>query len=438
MSSLKIRIQRILSIPPQWYLLFLKLRPFILKYLFLIVCILGIMWHAVYTNYVINRLQDDITNSIGIYADLINAALFKNMGVEYEKVLLQDVIKQFDIPIIITNTSWEPVVWKNISTGTFFGRKKIRQYDYRPETKEVIRKKIRKLRNKIEPRVLYTSDRRTKVGYLLFEYSSLITGLAWMPFLEGIFIIFFSAFVYFALQNIMVTERSNLWVGLAKETAHQLGTPISSLMGWVEYMRTIDEADEEIDPEIFIGQVQGICDDMQKDLFRLKKISNRFSQIGSKPTLKRGNIQEIIEESVKYFQTRLPMVGKRIEIKCSYAKAPKIPLNRDLIEWVLENLFKNAVDAIDKSEGLIEIKTEYIEVDDIVRIQHIDNGRGISWDNQKNIFSPGFTTKTRGWGLGLTLAKRIIEDYHKGRIYVAWSQSNKGTAFQIDLPVIMT
>jgi nitrogen fixation/metabolism regulation signal transduction histidine kinase len=174
---------------------------------------------------------------------------------------------------------------------------------------------------------------------------------------------------------------------------------------------------------------------MHNDLARLRKISNRFSQIGSKPTLKKNNVREIVEESVKYFHTRLPLLGKRIEIKCTFSQMPKVLLNRDLIEWVLENLFKNSVDAIEKNEGLIEIKTELIETDRIVRIQHVDNGRGISWDNQKNIFSPGYTTKTRGWGLGLTLAKRIIEDYHKGQIYVSWSQKDKGTAFFIDLPI---
>ncbi len=431
------KVKNLLS-GPNWYFLFLKFRPFILRYLFLIVCIVGIMWHAVYTNYIINRLRDDITSSISIYSDLINAALFDNMGSEYEKVVLQNIIKGFDIPIIITDESWRPILWKNVSTGTLFNRHKIAEDDYSLETIELLRKKVYKLRRKIEPKTLYTSDKRTKVGYLLFEYSSMITGLGWMPFLEGIFIIFFSAFVYFVLQNIMVTERSNLWVGLAKETAHQLGTPISSLMGWVEYMKTVNDEDSAIEPEIFIGQIQGICDDMQKDLARLRKISNRFSQIGSKPTLKKNDIKEIVEESVKYFHTRLPLLGKRIEIKCSFSQMPKVSLNRDLIEWVLENLFKNSVDAIEQSEGLIEIKIELIESDRIVRIQHIDNGRGISWDNQKNIFSPGYTTKTRGWGLGLTLAKRIIEDYHKGQIYVSWSQKDKGTAFLIELPIGIT
>jgi signal transduction histidine kinase len=233
----------------------------------------------------------------------------------------------------------------------------------------------------------------------------------------------------------MITERSNLWVGLAKETAHQLGTPISSLMGWVEYMKTIRDADDEIDPEIFINQIQDICDDMHKDLTRLQKITSRFSQIGSKPALKINNINEIIEENMKYFRTRLPLLGKRIEIRNYPCTDPNVPLNKDLIEWVLENLFKNAIDAIKKNEGIIEIKTEYIECDNILRIQHIDNGRGISWDEQKNVFTPGYTTKIRGWGLGLTLAKRIVEDYHHGRIYVSWSQRNKGTAINIDLPV---
>jgi nitrogen fixation/metabolism regulation signal transduction histidine kinase len=129
------------------------------------------------------------------------------------------------------------------------------------------------------------------------------------------------------------------------------------------------------------------------------------------------------------------MLGKHIKVENYPGKMPEVPLNKDLIEWVLENLFKNSVDAIRRTEGLIEIKTEYIERDDLVRIHHIDNGRGIPWEEHVNIFSPGYTTKDRGWGLGLTFAKRIVEDYHNGRIYVSWSQRDKGTAFCIDLPV---
>lgn len=428
-------LRRLLDIPLK-YLFSIKLRPFIIRYFFLIICVLGLMWHAVYTNYIIGRLRRDAANTTRTYAELISAALFDKLGSASEKVVLESIVEDFDIPIIITSTSWKPISWRNITGGSFFSRHEITRDDLTYDDMDFIRDKVQRLRKRNGYTVIYGKDKRTKMGYLVYGSSPLISSLSWLPFIEGFFIIIFSAFVYFAFHNIMVTERSNLWVGLAKETAHQLGTPISSLMGWVEYMKTVKEADEEVDPEVFIGQIHGICDDMQKDLTRLKKISSRFSQIGSKPALNYYDINEIIKENMNYWKNRLPMLSKHIVVKNYPGNMPKVPVNKDLLEWVLENLFKNSVDAISRTEGLIEVKTEFIERDNLVRIHHIDNGRGIPWDEHINIFSPGYTTKNRGWGLGLTLAKRIVEDYHNGRIYVSWSQKDKGTAFCVDLPVM--
>ena len=432
---MKRRIQRLIDIPLK-YLFSIKLRPFIIRYFFLIICVLGLMWHAVYTNYIIGRLRRDAANTTRTYAELISAALFDKMGSASEKVVLESIVEDFDIPIIITSTSWKPISWRNITRGSFFKRNVVTREELTYDDMDFLKDKVQKLRKRSGYTVIYGKDKMTKMGYLVYGSSPLISSLSWLPFFEGFFIIVFSAFVYFAFHNIMVTERSNLWVGLAKETAHQLGTPISSLMGWVEYMETVKEADEEVDPEVFIGQIHGICVDMQKDLTRLKKITNRFSQIGSKPALDYYDVNEIIEENMKYWKNRLPMMSKHIAVKNYPSKMPKVPVNKDLLEWVLENLFKNSVDALSRTEGLIEIKTEFIERDDLVRIHHIDNGRGIPWDEHMNIFSPGYTTKNRGWGLGLTLAKRIVEDYHNGRIYVSWSQRDKGTAFCVDLPVV--
>lgn len=431
---MKEKIKQFINVP-RYYLFFVKFRPFAIRYLFFTVCIIGLMWHAVYTNYIIGRLKKDADHSTRTYAKLISAALFDKMGSASEKVILEEVLEEFDIPIIITTTNWKPIIWKNIFAGHFYNRYEIDQDDETYKNNQFLKNKIVRLKKKYNPKIIYGKDNTTQMGYLVYGSSPLLSGLAWLPFIEAVFIVIFSAFVYFALHNIMITERSNLWVGLAKETAHQLGTPISSLMGWVEYMRSVKESETEINPEIFIEQIQTICEDMDKDLMRLQKITSRFSQIGSKPTLKLCDVNDILNENIKYFRTRLPLLGKRIEIKKTLNKIPLVAVNRDLLEWVLENLFKNSIDAIDENEGLIEIKIEYIECDNIARIQHIDNGRGISWDDHKNVFSPGYTTKTRGWGLGLTLAKRIIEDYHNGHIYVSSSARGKGTVFCIDLPV---
>jgi signal transduction histidine kinase len=206
-------------------------------------------------------------------------------------------------------------------------------------------------------------------------------------------------------------------------------------MGWVEFMKGTTPDDEGFDPAVLVKQMHTICDDMENDITRLRKITNRFSQIGSTPVLIRRNVNAVVEDAKKYLAMRLPLLKKRIELVSAYGELPEVAVNRDLLEWVFENLTKNSIDAITGDRGKIEIKTEYVDAERLVRVSLTDNGKGISWENQKKVFSPGYTTKKRGWGLGLTLAKRIVEDYHGGRIYVKWSQKNKGTVICVDLPV---
>jgi signal transduction histidine kinase len=205
-------------------------------------------------------------------------------------------------------------------------------------------------------------------------------------------------------------------------------------MGWVEFIKSLGDGDAPVEPEEYVNQVHKVCDNMNNDLSRLRKVTSRFSQIGSVPALTPCDINAVLEDAMGYFKMRLPLLGKRIEIKSRFNVLPRVLVNKELLGWVFENLLKNSVDAILRNDGLIELRTEYVAVDKIVRVYHSDNGKGISWEDQKKIFAPGFTTKKRGWGLGLTLAKRIIEDYHQGRIYVNWSQKEKGTVFCIDLP----
>jgi signal transduction histidine kinase len=326
-------------------------------------------------------------------------------------------------------------MWKNIRRGVLFFRKEVAQQDTSAAAKAFLRKKVAEFSKMYEPKPLYLKETSAKFGYLAFGNSDLVIQLSRIPLYEGALVGLFLVLVYLGFRSIRVTERSNLWVGLAKETAHQLGTPISSLMGWVEYIQSLSGGEAPVEPEEYVKQVHAVCDNMGKDLSRLKKITNRFSQIGSIPKLTHRDINAILEDAMVYFESRLPLLGKRIELKSSFNDLPYVAVNKELMEWVFENLLKNSVDAITRSDGLIEIRTEFIECDNIVRIYHRDNGKGISWEDQKKIFAPGFSTKKRGWGLGLTLAKRIVEDYHKGRIYLNWSQKDKGTVFCIDLPV---
>lgn len=345
------------------------------------------------------------------------------------------MIRGLDLPVIITDTNWNPLLWDNIFQMENFSAKNGKLTERAERKYNAIGKKVLLLRKQNKPYPLYTQDGSLKVGYLLIGNNLLLKVLSFLPFIEILILLAFFTITFLVFQNVRSTEKSNLWVGLAKETAHQLGTPISSLMGWTEYMRTIHEADPPIEPSEFMSQIKKICDDMENDLTRLRKITARFSQIGSIPALTELKVNEIISDVAEYYRIRLPLLRKHINIRFELGDVPDINVNRDLLEWVFENVMKNAIDAIVLDNGLIEIKTEFIESEKVVRVLHRDNGKGMSRDVQHQIFSPGFTTKKRGWGLGLTLSKRIVEDYHNGRIYVSWTQKDRGTVFCIDLPV---
>jgi signal transduction histidine kinase len=384
---------------------------------------------------VIKRLQEDAVTVTQTYAELIRAAISENMNYSEMNVIFHEIIQKSNNPIIITDTTWEPIMWKNVVGGPFYNRYVISSHDTSGRTMEFIRDKINEYKRQYEPKPLFIRETQSKIGYLVFGNSSLIHSLTWMPFLEIGIIFILVVFTFLVFDNLRITERSNLWVGLAKETAHQLGTPISSLMGWVEYLRSYNDSDADIDSEMIVQQLDKICDDMNNDLIRLRKITARFSQIGSIPALKPVDINDVLEDAMEYFKMRLPLLKKKIEIRPNFSDVPMVEANRDLIEWVFENLIKNSIDAIVRNEGYVEISTEYSQNDHRVRIYNRDNGKGISWEEQKKIFAPGYTTKKRGWGLGLTLTKRIVEDYHKGKIFVSWSQRDKGTVFCIELPI---
>jgi signal transduction histidine kinase len=209
---------------------------------------------------------------------------------------------------------------------------------------------------------------------------------------------------------------------MAKETAHQFGTPISSLMGWLEILKmNYKDTDKVIDT------AEEIEDDVQK----LNKITYRFSKIGSKPELKEENVYNTIKKVVEYFERRLPQTGKKVNIKIEGDKLVTTRLNTNLFEWVFENLIKNSLDAIEHDKGLIHIDIKTLKHK--IEIEFTDNGKGIDLNRRKDIFRPGYSTKRRGWGLGLSLTKRIVEDYHKGNIFVKNSIIGEGTTFRIVL-----
>lgn len=413
-------------------LMLTRFRQYAVKYVLLATCIIFFVGYAFYTRYVIARLHQDAIDVTQTYAELMRTAITEDMTSGEMNVVFEEIIQKTNNPVIVTDTTWRPISWRNINRGPFYDRTPVAITDTSTDTRRYLDNRIVEFRRMFDPKPLIVENGNIKIGYLVFGPSDLVESLRWVPFLGVTVVVLFLIFSYLVINTIRVTERSNLWAGLAKETAHQLGTPISSLMGWVEFMKAMGEEEEET---AYVKQVNDICDNMEHDLTRLRKITNRFSQIGSLPALVPTDLNAVVKDTTDYLKVRLPVLRKRIDITTDTQTLPMVDLNRDLIEWVFENLMKNSINALKRDDGAIFIRTEYIEVDGIVRVSHMDNGSGIARKDRGRIFSPGFTTKKRGWGLGLTLAKRIVEDYHKGRIYLSRSIPDKETVFYVDLPV---
>ena len=269
-----------------------------------------------------------------------------------------------------------------------------------------------------EPIEVLLEDGKKNIIY--YENSMLLSQLKVYPYFQLGVIGLFLVMSYFAFSYSRTSEQNKVWAGMSKETAHQLGTPISSLMGWVDYLK---ESENNVP--------QKVLDEIDHDMQRLSLITERFSKIGSEPTLVSYNLYDVLEESVTYINNRTSI---KVDISLKNEelfKKVSVNVNKPLFAWVVENLCKNAVDAMD-GEGQI-----YFEIDQIfpnsVVFDVVDNGKGIAANKFKTIFKPGYTTKKRGWGLGLSLVKRIIENYHKGKIYVKSSDLGKGTRFRIEL-----
>jgi NtrC-family two-component system sensor histidine kinase KinB len=264
------------------------------------------------------------------------------------------------------------------------------------------------------------------VQYLYYGESELVDGLRNFPYVQLLFVSLFVLVGYFGFSYVRKSEQSSLWVGMAKEAAHQLGTPISSLMGWLEYMRMRDGQKNESDhDETYL--------EIEKDIERLSRVAGRFSDIGSLPKLELQPVGPVIENTTDYMRRRLPQGGGSF-IRLNVVAEPGLeaPLNAELFEWVIENLLKNALDAMESERGRIDVLASKVE--DRIRIDVRDTGKGIDRRNWKNIFRPGFSTKKRGWGLGLSLAKRIVEDYHGGTLNLVQSKPGQGSTFRIEIP----
>ena len=402
----------------------------------LLISIISLAAYILLTYSMLGKLQRYLTGRAELSAMLIGKQLDTDIHSPAAFTMILQVIGTTDIPTVVVDSNDIPVAWTHLPAYTGIGERDL-IYGTASWSRERqrVRKAADRLRIKGDVCPIMAADDGTIMGYLVMGRSSTVRNFIILSFAMTVLLACVALIMYISFQNFRLSERRNLWVALAKETAHQLGTPITALMGWVEYLRSSSDKEGGKEPEEIIGEIDKICADMDNDLKRLCKISSRFSQIGSVPVLTPCDINEILQDCMDYFQVRLPLSRRKIEMRPQFGGIPLLYVNRELLEWVFENLLKNSIDAIQKEIGRIEIRTEYRAHEKIVRIYHADNGRGITWEAHKKIFSPGFSTKKRGWGLGLTLAKRIIEDYHQGMIYVHWSKKDKGTVFCVDLPI---
>lgn len=269
--------------------------------------------------------------------------------------------------------------------------------------------------------------RMRQTQYVYYGDSQTVQYLKFFPYFQIGLLALLLGIGYVTYRSITRSEQSNLWVGMAKEAAHQLGTPISSLFGWVQLLKDHSPEDEE---------TAAIIHEIESDIKRLKGVAERFNKIGSEPELKEVRLEPMVDQVIHYMESRLPRLGRQVEVKKSVSTRARVRVNPELFHWALENLIKNAIDAIREHEdgAFVAIRAHQIENEVCIDIQ--DSGGGIERKYLNDVFKPGFSTKKRGWGLGLSLTRRIIEDYHKGRIEVYHSEPGKGTTMRITLKAI--
>ena len=358
-----------------------------------------------YTQGIVNELRKDNGEIVKLYAEIIAQTISDENDTNLDFVF-DEIIQKAQFPIIYSNNKKDPVYSKNINTDKSNLRKIQSTMDEQNEA--IPLRYANPLTNEI-----------ILIGYLHYGDSSQIEKLKWLPFIEIGAITLFILLGFISFSIIRNSEKRNIWVGMARETAHQLGTPISSLMGWLEWMKNKPNDQEKI------------IDDISLDLERLQQVSDRFSKMGSETKIEEVHLSNIVDNIVLYFNRRIPSMGKSIIIENQLESDLKIRANGILISWAIENVVKNAIDALD-NEGIISLKSKFDKKNIIIVIE--DSGKGISRKNWKNIFRPGFSTKEQGWGLGLSLTSRIINEIHGGSIYVSQSKLGQGSTIEISLP----
>jgi signal transduction histidine kinase len=358
-----------------------------------------------YTHRLVEELREREDRQIRVLSAALDYAATTSENLTF---INQEIIQQnYSFPIIMADGQGNPIDFRNIA---------FKNSRSQADSMQQLKEELLEMQEDYPPIVLQEADIR-----IYYRNSELLTNLKYYPYIQLAVILLFGLLVYVVFNQSKLSEQNRVWAGLTKETAHQLGTPIASLMAWMDYLKNSPVWDEN----------QEIIQEMDKDVAKLRVVTERFSSIGSSPVIQPENVYEIIEEGVSYLR---PRISTKVEWEIQADSKDLVALlNKPLFDWVIENVCKNAVDAM-KGKGVLRIVL-FQESDKFVGIDISDTGVGIEKMKFKKVFTPGFSSRKRGWGLGLTLSKRIVEGYHGGKIFVKQSELGKGTTFRILLPV---
>lgn len=406
-----------------------SIRFWLKGYLFLGVAVL-ILAMLIYSNHLIARMRDNSEATSRLFSRYMANVIFE-VSDDGRLSDIHEVVRESDLPIIITVLDGVPILWNNVPvevrTAEDFNLLESIDVDNPPNEKfRRLVELYREFDKKNAPIPIRVVGADEPSGWVHYGPSPLQRELRYMPFvLLGIFLVFMAVAIQ-GLRYLKLSEQRSIWVGLAKETAHQLGTPLSAMLGWVQVIK--DRAESK-----GYDDIRTSIEEMEVDLGRLNKVTDRFSKIGSTPDLVGVDLKRALERTVEYFNKRLPSLSSKSAISLKADEIAHVRGNEELLEWVFENLVKNAIDALGEAGGHIEIRATNDTNARFVDVTVHDTGRGIPGALRDDVFRPGFTTKRRGWGLGLALARRIVEEYHGGSIKLVESRPGR-TTFLVRLP----
>lgn len=392
-----------------------------LKLYFIFGSILIILFFVIYSNSLILKVRTELEVLPQIYAELLEGTTKDNFETYLMNYFLKEFPQKINYPIIVTTEEDEPKYWKNIEVV----QKPFQQLT--ENEKKKLNTIFQKMINSKNPIFLSNPQTDELICKIYFSESSTMKKLRFVPYFEFFILFLFITFGTFGFILLKNSEKKSLWVALAKETAHQFGTPVSSLLGWIEILQSKKFS------EMNAKKQAEILNQIKFDIKHLENIASKFGKVGSSIELKKSDLDKTIQSIIDYFATRMPK--EKYKININYTNKTQncyFHFDSDLLKWALENLIKNSIDAMKNRSGNISLIT--YENRKNIYIQIKDEGIGIPSKMQKVIFNTGVTTKNRGWGLGLSLAKRIVENFHKGKIYLLKSEKYVETIFEISLP----